>query len=105
MPDKDADGLDAGVIVHRTLTALGLPRSLIEVHLLQKGSNVHDGTEREAMLAKEPKYIIVVDHGSRQGPPVVDSAEVRALIIDHHLSDEFPRDATVEKDTDIMWHG
>ena len=48
------------------------------------------------MLAKKPKYIVVVDHGSRKGPPVVDSAETRALIIDHHLSDEFPQDAMVQ---------
>lgn len=96
IPDKDADGLDAGVIVHRTLIALGLPRSLIDVHLLSKGSNIHDKIEREAMLAKEPKYIIVVDHGSRKGPPVVDSTETRALIIDHHCSDEFPQNATVQ---------
>lgn len=96
VPDKDADGLDAGVIVHRTLTAMGLPPSLIDVHLLSKGSNIHDEMEREAMLAKEPKYIIIVDHGSRKGPPVVDSAETKALIIDHHLSDEFPQNATVQ---------
>ena len=96
MPDKDADGLDAGVIVHRTLMALGLPHSLIDVHLTSKGSNIHDETEREAMLAKEPEYIIVVDHGSRKGPPVVESAAVRSLIIDHHQSDEFPQDTTVE---------
>lgn len=95
VPDKDADGLDAGVIVHRTLTALGLSRSLIDVYLLSKGSNIHDETEREAMLAKGPKYIIVVDHGSRKGPPVVDSVDTKALIIDHHLSDEFPQDAMV----------
>ena len=75
------------------------------MHLLRKGSNIHDEIEREAMLATEPKFIIVVDHGSRKGPPVVESAEVRALIIDHHLSDEFPQDATVGCTTRIVWPG
>lgn len=47
------------------------------------------------MKAKDPKYIIVVDQGSRPAPPVVDTPGVRSLIIDHHLSDEFPKDAVV----------
>ena len=95
VPDKDADGLDAGVIIYRTLTALGLSPSLIDVHLVQKGANVHFEEERAAMKAKEPKYIIVVDQGSIAAPPIVDSPDVEALIIDHHLSDEFPKDAMV----------
>lgn len=95
VPDKDADGLDAGVIIHRTLTALGLSPSLIDVHLIQKGATVHYEEERAAMKAKEPKYIIIVDQGSIAAPPIIDSQEVEALIIDHHLSDEFPKDAMV----------
>ena len=95
VPDKDADGLDAGVILHRTLIALGLSSSLIDVHLIGKNSTVHNESERAAMQAKDPKFIIVVDQGSRAAPPVVDSPGVKALIIDHHLSDEFPENATV----------
>ena len=95
VPDKDADGLDAGVIVHRTLTTLGIEASLIDVHLVKKGSNIHHDDERGAMKTKDPKYIIVVDQGSRPAPPVVDDPNVKTLIIDHHLSDEFPKDATV----------
>lgn len=95
VPDKDADGLDAGVILYRTLQALGKATSAIEVHLLPKGASIHDQSERESMLAKGPSSIIVVDQGSRLGPPVVDSAEVKCLIIDHHLSDEFPEGAMV----------
>ena len=95
VPDKDADGLDAGVIIHKTLVALGLSPDLIDVHLIGKNTTVHDETERAAMLAKDPKYIIVVDQGSRAAPPVVDSLTTKSLIIDHHLSDEFPKDATV----------
>lgn len=68
---------------------------LIGVHLISKNATVHDEAERAAMLAKDPKYIFVVDQGSRAAPPVVDSQTTKSLIIDHHLSDEFPKDATV----------
>ncbi|KAI4161787.1 MAG: hypothetical protein LQ342_004620 [Letrouitia transgressa] len=95
VPDKDADGLDAGVILLRTLTVLGLAPESVGVHLLDKHSTVHDESERQAMQAKDPKYIIVVDHGSIEAPPIVDSPETKCLLIDHHLSDKFPRDALV----------
>ena len=49
------------------------------------------------MSAKNPKYIIVVDQGSRSAPSVVDDPDVKSLIIDHHLSDEFPKDAKVSQ--------
>lgn len=68
---------------------------LIDVHLIAKNVTVHDEAERAAMLAKDPKYIIVVDQGSRAAPPVVDSSDTKSLIIDHHLSDEFPKGASV----------
>ncbi|KAL8810749.1 MAG: hypothetical protein Q9223_007689, partial [Gallowayella weberi] len=93
VPDKDADGLDAGVIIHRTLTALGAEPSSINVHLVAKGRSIHDDEERKSMGDRNPKYVIVVDQGSRPAPPVVDSPDVKSLIIDHHLSDEFPKDA------------
>ena len=97
VPDKDADGLDAGVIIRKTLIALGMSPDLISVHLIGKNTTVHDGTERAAMLAKDPKYIIVVDQGSRAAPPIVDSTSIKTLIIDHHLSDDFPENATVRQ--------
>ena len=95
VPDKDADGLDAGVILHKTLVSLGLPPSLIDVHLIEKSSTVHDETERSKMLAKDPAFVIVVDQGSRGAPPIVDSSSIKSLVIDHHLSDEFPENAMV----------
>ena len=95
VPDKDADGLSAGVIVHRTLSALGVSSSLIETHLVGKGSNIHNDAERLSMKEKEPKYVIVVDQGSRPGPPIIDALHAKCLIIDHHLSDEFPADSVV----------
>lgn len=97
MPDKDADGLSSGVIIYRTLTKLGLASAHIDVHLVQKGVNIHDEAERAAMQAKQPKYIIVVDQGSQAAPPIVDSTGTKSLIIDHHMADEFPKDAMVLK--------
>jgi nanoRNase/pAp phosphatase (c-di-AMP/oligoRNAs hydrolase) len=49
------------------------------------------------MLEKNPKFIIVLDQGSRLGPPVVDDPDVKSLVIDHHLSDEFPKGAIVSR--------
>lgn len=83
------------MIIRKTLIALGISPDLVGVHLIEKNVTVHDETERAAMLAKDPKYIIVVDQGSRAAPPIVDSLNTKSLIIDHHLSDEFPENATV----------
>lgn len=67
------------------------------MHLVQKGSNIHESEEREAMLAKKPGYVIVLDQGSRGGPPVIDDENAKCLIIDHHLSDDFPAGAQVSR--------
>lgn len=87
------------MIIHRTLTKLGLDEKHLDVHLVQKGSNIHEETERQLMLEGKPNFIIVLDQGSRAGPPVIDDSEAKALIIDHHLSDEFPEGATVSPTT------
>lgn len=94
VPDKDADGLTSGLILYRTLELLGIPSELISVHLLDKGSNVHDDAEREAMAAKDPAYIFILDHGSRKAPPLIDTPH-RAIVIDHHWATEedFPEGA------------
>jgi len=47
------------------------------------------------MAAKDPSYVIVLDQGSREAPPVVDSPSTKSLLIDHHLSDRFPERAQV----------
>ncbi|KAI0398540.1 DHH phosphoesterase [Xylariaceae sp. FL0594] len=91
IPDKDADGLTSGAILQKTLVLLGLDPELISVHHVQKGSNIHNENEREAMAAQKPAYIFVLDQGSRKSPPVIDAPH-RALIVDHHwaLEDDFP---------------
>ena len=95
MPDKDADGLSAGVLLHRTLVALGLSSSLIDVHLISRGFNIHDEHEREQMAKMKAEYIIVLDQGSRAAPPIVEQKSTRSLVIDHHLSNDFPQRAEV----------
>ncbi|KAI1416871.1 DHH phosphoesterase [Hypoxylon sp. FL1857] len=94
VPDKDADGLTSGAILQKTLVLLGLEPHLISAHLLQKGSNIHEESERASMAAHKPDYIFVLDQGSRKGPPVIDGPH-KALIIDHHwaLEDDFPEGA------------
>lgn len=74
---------------------MGLDEKYLDVHLVQKGSNIHEESERQLMLEKRPGFVIVLDQGSRGGPPVIDDPEAKSLIIDHHLSDEFPEGATV----------
>jgi hypothetical protein len=87
------------------LRKLGLNEQHLDVHLVSKGSNIHAEDERQAMKAKRPNYIIVLDQGSRSGPPVIDDGNVKSLVVDHHLSDEFPLDATVSQGSvsDISW--
>lgn len=93
MPDKDADGLTSGAILQKTLILLGLDPSLISAHLLQKGGNIHNEAEREAMASHNPDFIFILDQGSRKSPPVIDSPNHKALVIDHHyaLDDDFPK--------------
>jgi single-stranded DNA-specific DHH superfamily exonuclease len=95
VPDKDENELSSGVIVHRTLVKLGLDPKPLDVHLVQKGSSIHEKNERKLMLEKKPSFVIVLDQGSRGGPPVIDDTKVKSIIIDHHLSAEFPEGATV----------
>lgn len=74
---------------------LGLQPELISAHLLQKGNNIHTESERQAMSAKSPAYIFILDQGSQKSPPVIDAPH-KALVIDHHLAasaDDFPAGA------------
>ncbi|EJD07456.1 DHH phosphoesterase [Fomitiporia mediterranea MF3/22] len=100
VPDKDADGLSSGKIMHHTLTSLGLPKDCIRVHMLAKSASVFQDSEREKMEGYGATRIIVMDQGSRGGPSLVspvtpDGKYVSTLIIDHHESDEFPEGSLV----------
>ncbi|KAI8943597.1 hypothetical protein NX059_001589 [Plenodomus lindquistii] len=94
LPDKDADGLSSGSILFHTLTTLGLPSDLITVYFPPKGANVHDETTKEAITAKSPAYVFVLDQGSRKTGPIIDSPH-QCLIIDHHFAEQggFPEGA------------
>ncbi|BFZ57007.1 hypothetical protein PYCC9005_004057 [Savitreella phatthalungensis] len=92
-PDKDADGLSAGAIMYRTLVKLGKSPDTIAVHLLEKGTTIHDDYERDQMLQHQPADLIVLDHGSRGGPPILPG--IPTLILDHHYSFEFPEGAVI----------
>lgn len=94
VPDKDADGLSSGVILHRTLVALGLPPDKITVHLLRKGQSLDHEEERARMSESEPAYVFVLDQGSRNTAAVV-TGDHKALVIDHHFATDldFPQDA------------
>lgn len=94
VPDKDADGLTSGAILQKTLVLLGLDPDLISAHLLQKGSNIHDEAERNAMAAHKAEYVFILDQGSRKSGPVIDTPH-KALVLDHHyaLEDDFPEGA------------
>lgn len=87
--------MSSGVILWRTLKALGLDETQLDVHLVRKGRNIHDEEERKVMVEKHPAFVIVLDQGSRAAPRVVDGKETQSLIIDHHLSDDFPEGAQV----------
>lgn len=94
LPDKDADGLSSGSILHHTLTTLGLPADLITVYFPPKGSNVHDVETKDAITARSPSYIFVLDQGSRKTPPIIDLPH-QCLVIDHHFAEDggFPAGA------------
>ncbi|KAG7529431.1 hypothetical protein FFLO_05659 [Filobasidium floriforme] len=101
VPDKDADGLSAGYVLHKTLELLGLPADHIYVHVLSKGTNVHSEAEVNAMerMVDENgiERVVVLDQGSRPGKIVgnLPDGGKALLLIDHHQSEEFPPDAVV----------
>ena len=91
VPDKDADGLTAGFVLHKTLTLLSLPPENIKVHVLSKGTNVHSDQEKVTMDSYGCDRVIVLDQGSRPGPSIISTtseAEKTVLIVDHHMSTE-----------------
>lgn len=86
LPDKDADGLCSGQILHRTLEHLGVHSSHIRVHHLSKGTHVASASELDSLRALNPAACVVLDQGSRPGPPLLpDQPTLPVLVIDHHF--------------------
>lgn len=59
-----------------------------------KGVNVHGQEEKQRLIAYGMDRVIVLDQGSRPGPPLIDQpldAPPRVLIIDHHQSTQVSR--------------
>lgn len=79
----------AGATLHHTLTALGATE--IETWFVPKGENIHTADATEALSAFNAASLIVLDQGSRGGPPILPG--VATLILDHHQSTVFPEEA------------
>ena len=71
--------------MYKTLTALGHPPDKIATHHLGKGTSIHTPAEQDRMNAYGMDRTIVLDQGSRPGPPLTKG---KVLIIDHHYSHE-----------------
>lgn len=95
--------MSSGVILHRTLVALGLPPSRIHVHVLPKGETIHVESQRAAIVAllssqageedvSQHRYLFVLDHGTAASPALAPPSNTTTLIIDHHFStpESFP---------------
>lgn len=109
------------MVVWKTLTTLGLPSDLIKVFFLGKGTSLFSPTEQERLetlindslesdsskasastssSSTRPVRVIIVDQGSRPGPPLVRKSAVKTddlktIIIDHHMSTSWPDDSVV----------
>ena len=75
--------------MHHTLTALGATD--IDTWFVPKGANIHTTDATEALSAFKADALIVLDQGSRAGPPILPG--VPTLILDHHQSTVFPDEA------------
>lgn len=58
---------------------------------MPKGENIHTTDATEALSSFNAAALIVLDQGSRGGPPILPG--VPTLILDHHLSTVFPEEA------------
>ena len=79
----------AGATLHHTLTALGVTD--VDTWFVPKGANIHTTDATEALSAFKADALIVLDQGSRGGPPILPG--VPTLILDHHQSTVFPDEA------------
>ncbi|HUS28562.1 MAG TPA: DHH family phosphoesterase [Kofleriaceae bacterium] len=83
-PDRDVDGLAAGVLVMRAIERLG---GQPVIALPNKGEHVHTPSMRARLAGLQADALIVLDMGSRAGPIVED---LPTIVIDHHDAREKP---------------
>ncbi len=88
-PHTDVDGLTSGVLALRALEAVGA-RPL--ARLPGKGEHAHSPAFQERLRAGFHDALVVLDMGSR-GASIVP--EMPTLVVDHHLSEDFPPGARV----------
>lgn len=79
--------------MHHTLTALGATN--IDTWFVPKGANIHTTDATGALSAFNAAALIVLDQGSRGGPPILPG--VPTLILDHHQSTVFPDEAQASR--------
>ncbi|WP_228530489.1 MULTISPECIES: hypothetical protein [Myxococcaceae] len=89
VPDKDVDGLSAGVQVERALTALG---ARVQWCVPAKGEHAHHPALLARAEALAPEALVVLDMGSRAEPLLPG---VATLVVDHHAPEGFPPGAGV----------
>lgn len=83
------------------MRALSHPPSLVEIYHLPRALNIHAPAAQSDILATfassgGPTRCIVLDQGSRPGPPLLPlDSGCEVLILDHHLCDVFPEGAQV----------
>jgi hypothetical protein len=98
IPDRDTDGLTSGTILSRTLRLLSHPQSNIHTHFLPIGTSIftRESLSEVVTLAHTHAitHLILLDHGSRESPPLLPPP-VKTLLIDHHSSSVFPANATI----------
>jgi nanoRNase/pAp phosphatase (c-di-AMP/oligoRNAs hydrolase) len=87
VPDKDADGLTSGVILYHTLQELGLKEENIQVHFVTKGNVAARREERAIIQEKNPSYVFVLDQGSWNNAPLINTPH-KGIIIDHHYGED-----------------
>lgn len=83
-PDRDVDGLAAGVLTERAVARLG---GEPVVELPGKGEHVHTPSMRARLARIRAAALVVLDMGSRAGP-IVDG--LPTIVIDHHDAREIP---------------
>ena len=88
-PDRDVDGLAAGVLTMRAVERLG---GIAIPVLPRKGEHVHVPTMQARLAETAAELLVVLDMGSRAGPIV---RGLPTIVVDHH-------DAAAQPDVEVF---